>query len=207
MDLVSWVLEVQTITASGALSPGPLTIATASSGVKAGWKAGFLAALGHTVVEFPLVLLLSFGVLSILSNETKSILSFLGGGVLLFFAFLQFKSIHNVEIKITNSNKNSFLVGSLLTAFNPYFIIWWLTVGAKMLMDSISLFSFQGIFFMYVLHVWMDFAWLIFVAYMFYKGSKISNFTLKIALVLLGCLMIYFGFKFMYDAIINLGRY
>ncbi|MBO3802149.1 MAG: LysE family transporter [Thermoproteota archaeon] len=201
MDLISWILEVQTTTASGALSPGPLTIATASSGVKIGGKAGFLAALGHTVVEFPLVLLLSFGILSVLPNEMKSVLSFLGGSALLFFAFSQFKSIHSVEIKLINTNRNSFLTGLLLTAFNPYFIIWWLTVGAKMLMDSINLFSFQGVFFMYLLHVWMDFVWLMFIAYVFHKGSKISNSTLKVALILLGCLMIYFGLKFIYDAI------
>jgi len=201
MDLTSWILEVQVITASGALSPGPLTIATASSGVKEGWKSGFLVALGHMFVELPLVLLLTFGVLSILSNEVKSLLSFLGGVVLLFFAFLQFKSLRNTELKIFSTTKNSLFVGSLLTAFNPYFIIWWLTVGTKLIIDSISLFSFQGVFLMYLLHVWMDFAWLILVAYTFYKGSKISNSTLRIALLLLGLLMVYFGVKFIYDAI------
>lgn len=202
MDFISWILEVQTITASGALSPGPLTVATASSGVKAGWKSGFLAAVGHMVVEFPLVLLITFGALSILSREIKSLLSFLGGIMLLFFAFLQFRSLRNVKLKPTSTTKSSFFTGSLLTAFNPYFIIWWLTVGTKLIIDSVSLFSLQGVFFMYLLHVWMDFAWLTFVAYMFYKGSKINESILKIVLLLLGCLMVYFGIKFMYDAVV-----
>lgn len=204
MDLVSWILEVQAITASGALSPGPLTIATASSGVKAGWKSGFLVALGHMVIEFPLVLLLAFGVLNVLSNEMKSFLSFLGGAMLLFFAFLQLRSLHSVELKPSSVAKNSFFMGSLLTAFNPYFIVWWLTVGTKLVIDSISLFSFQGVFYMYLLHVWMDFAWLMLIAYIFHKGSRINSFILKIILLLLGCLMAYFGIKFMYDVVSSL---
>jgi threonine/homoserine/homoserine lactone efflux protein len=200
MELLSWVFEIQAITASGALSPGPLTIVTAGSGIKTGWKAGFLAALGHMIIEFPLVLLLSFGILNV-TKEARLLLSFLGGAILVFFAFLQFKSVKNVELRATGTSKNAFLVGLSLTALNPYFILWWLTVGTKLILDSMSLFSFNGIFLMYVLHVWMDFAWLMLIAHIFYKGSKISSSVLKIISIILGCLMVYFGFAFMYNAI------
>ena len=48
IDFLSFLIEVEIITASGALSPSPLTFATMSSGVKGGWKAGFMVALLDT---------------------------------------------------------------------------------------------------------------------------------------------------------------
>lgn len=202
MDLVSLILEVQVITASGALSPGPLTVATAGLGVRNGWKSGFLVSLGHMIVEFPLTILLALGLVSCLSENLKRLLSLLGGLFLLYFSFLQFKSLKNVQLNVVERKENAIFTGVLLTSLNPYFILWWLTVGTKLILDFINVFSFYGIFVMYALHVWMDFAWLIFIAYAFYKGSRVNLSLLKLVLVGLGILMVYFGLSFIYNAVV-----
>jgi threonine/homoserine/homoserine lactone efflux protein len=87
----------------------------------------------------------------------------------------------------------------MLTALNPYFIVWWLTVGTKLVMDSMQLFPL-GVLFMYILHVWMDFAWLIFISYIFYKGSRLNEPALKVIMGILSFVLIFFGVEFIYSA-------
>jgi len=59
MELLEFIATVVLVTASGALAPGPLFFATVSHGTKSGAKGGLAFSIGHTLVEFPLVLLLA----------------------------------------------------------------------------------------------------------------------------------------------------
>lgn len=138
MDILAFIMEVEAITLSGALSPGPLTVSAASLGIKSGKKAGFLISLGHMTFELPLVLLIAAGV-SIVAQSFRSILSLIGGIFLLYFAFTQLRSLRKASIDISEGKGNAFLAGIMLTALNPYFIVWWLTVGTKLVMDSMQL--------------------------------------------------------------------
>jgi threonine/homoserine/homoserine lactone efflux protein len=198
MDILAFIMEVEAITLSGALSPGPLTVSAASLGIKSGKKAGFLISLGHMTFELPLVLLIAAGV-SIVAQSFRSILSLIGGIFLLYFAFTQLRSLRKASIDISEGKGNAFLAGIVLTALNPYFIVWWLTVGTKLVMDSMQLFPL-GVLFMYILHVWMDFAWLIFIAYIFYKGSRLNEPALKVIMGILSFVLIFFGAEFIYSA-------
>jgi threonine/homoserine/homoserine lactone efflux protein len=198
MDILAFIMEVEAITLSGALSPGPLTVSAASLGIKSGKKAGFLISLGHMTFELPLVLLIAAGV-SIVAQSFGSILSLIGGIFLLYFAFTQLRSLRKAKIDISEGKGNAFLAGIILTALNPYFVVWWLTVGTKLVMDSMQL-SPLGVLFMYILHVWMDFAWLIFIAYIFYKGSRLNEPVLKVIMGILSFVLIFFGAEFIYSA-------
>jgi threonine/homoserine/homoserine lactone efflux protein len=89
-----------------------------------------------------------------------------------------------------------------MSGLNPYFIIWWLTVGAKLIYDALNLLSIHGILIMYFSHVWMDFAWLIIVSYVAFKGKEfLSTKFYKIIFIILSILLIYFGISFLIDAI------
>jgi len=59
MELLNFIVTVVLVTASGALAPGPLFFATVSHGTRSGAKGGLAFSIGHTLVEFPLVLLLA----------------------------------------------------------------------------------------------------------------------------------------------------
>jgi threonine/homoserine/homoserine lactone efflux protein len=144
--------------------------------------------------EFPLVLLISAG-LSI-AQSFKQPLSIIGGAFLLYFALT--RSLGRVRIDASERNGNAFVAGILLTALNPYFIIWWLTVGAKLVMDSMQF--PLGVMLMYALHVWMDFAWLTFIAYAFYRGSRLNESLLKAMMGILSLILIFFGLEFIYNA-------
>ena len=60
-EFVQFILTVIIVTSPAVFAPGPLTISAIHEGSKSGAKSGLLMAIGHTVVEFPLVFLLGLG--------------------------------------------------------------------------------------------------------------------------------------------------
>ena len=202
---LSFLAEVVVISASGALSPGPLTAVAAAVGVKKGWKSGFAIALGHMLVELPLVLLIGVGVTSILTTPMVSGALGLSGGVfLLFFGALTIKSaLRMKEIAPQGGERiyeSPILVGVLLSALNPFFIVWWIGVGSPLVLKAVELWGFMGIAFMYASHVWLDFAWLPLVTY----SASLGRFNLKFLkglLIALSIAVVYFGVDFILNSI------
>ena len=134
-EFLGFALTVIIISVSGVMSPGPLFTANIIHGLKDGTSSGLKIAAGHTVVELPLIILLGVGVVSLeLIPEFKTIIIILGAIGLFGFAGLQIK---NVLIKKTQTRiqikYGSFLTGILFSALNPFFIIWWFTIGIKLI--------------------------------------------------------------------------
>ena len=90
MDIIWFVATVILVTASGALAPGPLFVATITHGSRDGARSGFLFALAHTVVEFSLVLLFALGLSLVINQELiRIVIGIAGGCVLLGFGLYQ----------------------------------------------------------------------------------------------------------------------
>ena len=208
MDIFTLVAEVIGVSASGALAPGPLFVKNITEGSKAGAKSGFVFSVGHTVVEFSLVVVLALGVLS-LANEpaVKLAIGIAGGAALLVFGVLQIReslSSKPIEMRKESTALRSHLfVGTLFTGLNPYFILWWLTAGLKLISDSLTFAGWAGIILMYVAHVWIDYAWLTGTAYLAKRGIEfIGRKGYRTVLVLFGFILIGFGLYFLIDALI-----
>jgi threonine/homoserine/homoserine lactone efflux protein len=91
----------------------------------------------------------------------------------------------------------------VFSALNPFFLAWWLTVGLKLISDSISSFGvLSGTLSLFSFHIWMDYAWLTLVSYLVFKG--ISVVRSKYYRMLLLILSVMFGFYGLYWIIINL---
>ena len=201
-DILDFAIMVIVISASGVMTPGPLLAANIVHGTKEGTKAGVKMAIGHTVIEFPLVILLGIGVFSLeIFPEFKTIISVLGAITLFVFAGIQIKSLlQKKEIIQKNQRQGAIIAGITLSALNPFFIIWWLTIGFKLISDSMMIWAFGGIVILFLLHIWMDFAWLGSVAFLAKKSSKIlSNKNYKIMMLGLCISLIYFGITFIKD--------
>ena len=95
--------------------------------------------------------------------------------VLILFGLLQirnaFLSPSEEHERAAPSHRHLFLIGVIFTGLNPYFILWWLTVGAQLILISLEFAALAGVVFMYLCHVWMDYAWLIGVAHFAKKDS------------------------------------
>ncbi len=203
-NILEFALIVIIISASGVMSPGPLFAANITHGLKNGTKAGIKIAIGHSLVEFPLVILLGIGILSMeVFPEFRTIISILGAITLFVFSFLQIKTILNKNKKISTKLKQGpIITGILLSGLNPFFIIWWLTIGLKLISDAMAIWAFAGILIVFVLHIWMDFVWLGATAFLISKSKKIiSNTNYKIIVLALSAILIYFGITFLIDVI------
>ena len=203
-DIIEFAIIVIIISASGVMSPGPLFAANITYGLKQGTKAGIKIAIGHSLVELPLVILLGIGILSLeIFPEFKTIISILGAITLFVFAFIQIKStLKKNEKSETKLKQGPIITGVLLSALNPFFIIWWLTIGLKLISDAMAIWAFVGILIVFVLHVWMDFVWLGSTAFLISKSKKIiSNTNYKIIMLALSAILIYFGITFLIDVI------
>ena len=203
-EIIEFAIIVIIISASGVMAPGPLFAANISYGLREGAKSGIKMAMGHTIVEFPLVILLGIGVFSLETfPEFRIIISIVGAITLFVFALVQIKTVLQNNKNITSTPKHGPLVtGIVLSALNPFFIIWWLTIGFKLISDAMLIWAFSGIVIVFFLHIWMDFAWLGGISFLASKSSKIlSNRNYKFIMIGLSLLLVYFGITFLIDIV------
>ena len=203
IQIIEFAILVIIISASGVMSPGPLFAANITYGLRQGVKAGIKIAIGHSIVELPLVILLGIGVFSLeIFPEFRTIISIFGAITLFGFAGIQITTVLKKKKNILNKPKQGPIVtGILLSALNPFFIVWWLTIGFKLISDAMLIWAFAGILIVFVLHIWMDFAWLGITAFLASKSKGIiSNTNYKIIILGLSATLIYFGIVFLIDA-------
>ena len=202
-QIIEFAVTVIIISASGVMAPGPLFTANIAYGLRGGGKAGIKMAVGHTIVELPLVILLGVGVFSFeIFPEFRTLISILGAIILFVFAGIQIKTTLQMKKITFNPKHNAVLTGITLSALNPFFIIWWLSVGFKLISDAMLIWAFAGIVIVFLLHIWMDFVWLYSTAYLSSKSLKIiSNRNYKIIMIGLSSMLVYFGISFISDVI------
>ena len=207
MDLLQFILTIVLVTASGALAPGPLFFATLSYGARSGVRSGLIFSVAHTFVEFTLIMLLALGLLTVASEPlVKLIIGVAGGVALIIFGVTQIRNAMRIQVnehmQYIASHKHLFIVGVVFTGLNPYFILWWLTVGAQLIIVALEFAALLGVLFMYLCHVWMDYVWLTIVAYFAKKGSNVlGSKGYRILIGIFGVILIYFGLTFLTSAI------
>lgn len=215
MSLLDLFVYVVLISSSGALSPGPLTIATIRYSLDYGKRAGFLVSFGHMVFELPLVLAISVGVISFINDPLLKFSIGLAGSIaLIFFGLIEVRSFIKYWRRVDDStgsmiedvkdrrfslvSKRGFfqaiIVGFIFTSLNPYFIIWWMSVGLTLIVSFLAYASLTGILIMYLFHIWIDYAWLGFISYVTYSGKRfLKTFYIKIISLVLSIIIILLG--------------
>ena len=206
MDLLEFGIEVVTLSASGVLAPGPLFFANLACGTRHDKWSGVKVAYGHTIVELPLIIILAAGLFTFdAANKYTGIIGLIGGVAILAFATMQIASIVNkrweYDMAHVAGSKAPFLVGLSLSAFNPFFLLWWLTAGLKLIANSAEFGLITGVIILFALHIWMDYAWLAFTAYLASKGSLLlkSKFY-QVFLFGLAMVLIYYGISYILQA-------
>ena len=214
MDLLGFGAQVVFTSASGVISPGPLFFANLVYGSKQGIYSGIKIAHGHTIVELPLIIILASGLITFSSITTTNLVSKLislsGGIVILVFSAVQIEALlkkKKGEKKIyfnTHNKKDPLIIGSILSALNPFFILWWLTAGLKLISDSLELYGFAiGIVVVFFFHIWMDYGWLAVTAHLISRGTLIFRSKYyPILLLALNAALIYYGIYFIVTGLI-----
>lgn len=196
--MLEFLFKVALISASGALAPGPLTTATLAVGARQGWRGGFKVALGHFIVEFPLVLIIALGLYTLFKDYTFiRISSFVGGIFMIYFGYLTLRDVFSKrEINPSRFEGYPILVGITLTALNPFFILWWVGIGSPLILESVMTWGLISLVPFYIAHVWLDFVWLTALAHATSLSGKVEK-VYRAVVFSLGTLLVLFGLDFL----------
>ncbi|MBS7620667.1 LysE family transporter, partial [Candidatus Bathyarchaeota archaeon] len=194
--------SVAFISLSGVMMPGPVFAVTVAKGYRSK-TAGVLIALGHGAVEFPLILLLYFGLSGFFSSTfVQKVIGFVGGVVLVYMGFQTFKTRREVSVEASHSGHASFIAGLIATGANPYFFVWWATVGAALIWNA-SLFGVVGLLAFATVHWLCDLAWDTLVSLTVFKSRRFWNERI-FTLVFLFCFatLVVFGLWFIISTLL-----
>ncbi len=205
-SLPGFLLTIVGISLSGVMAPGPITAATLAAGANSR-HAGAWVCAGHIAVELPLIVLLAGGLGAFLRSEVIRAGIGLAGGVLLALMGLQLlASLRKPNPAATASvERHPLWIGIALSVANPYFLLWWATVGLTLTSQAME-YGLLVLVLFGLLHWLCDFAWLEVLSYAGFKGSQaLGNRSQQIVSAICGVVLLGFGLKFIYDAAIGMG--
>ncbi|MBW2659163.1 MAG: LysE family transporter [Deltaproteobacteria bacterium] len=163
---------------SGALMPGPVLTVTISESSRRGAVAGPLMILGHAILELLLVIGLLAGLAPLLARDDVFIfISLAGGAILLWMAYSMFKNLPALQLAREADEgkpRNLVLAGILLSIANPYWLIWWATIGLGYIMYSVK-YGIPGITAFFLGHILADLTWYSIISFGIAKGRRFFN--------------------------------
>ena len=201
MGLLLFLFEVIGISLSGVMAPGPVTAAAIAMGARSRY-AGMLIAAGHGIVEFPLIVLIVLGAGRILKLPAAQIIIGLAGGAfLLVMAIQMLRSLRLAQEHQTKfAGSTPVLTGVLLSATNPYFLLWWATIGLALATTATGLGVWAFVLFA-IVHWLCDFIWLSALSWASFKGSVLLGARgLRIVLLICAGALFVFGLFFVFSA-------
>ncbi len=157
------------VSLSGVMVPGPVFAAAVAKGYQ-DHMAGVWIALGHGAVEFPLMALLFLGFAAVAGlPEVTLVVGVAGGAVLLYLGASTL--LRREPGEGGPMPHHPLLLGILTTASNPYFLIWWVTVGLALIV-LVYPFALAGFLAFAVAHWSCDLGWNGFVSATVYRTRR-----------------------------------
>jgi len=205
MSFLFFLVQVLGISCSGALQPGPVTATAISMGTRNRY-AGILIAIGHGIVEFPLILVIILGLGKYFEMPKVKIAIGLAGGVFLLLMAIQ--SLLSLKATLDNQSKiqkdKPITAGIILSAGNPYFLIWWATVGLALATQA-KQWGIWAFALFAVTHWSVDLIWLLMLTWFSNRGSVlVGRKGMRIVLLICAGALFFFGLFFIYNAMILL---
>ncbi|NYT04868.1 MAG: LysE family transporter [Methanomicrobiales archaeon] len=186
---------------TGALAPGPTLVATVGAAVAHGWTAGPRVTAGHMAVEAGIFLLILSGAAYGAAEHTGAI-ACIGGAALLGFGAMTVRESRTAVIATAGSGLSGSPVfaGALTSASNPYFWLWWITIGSALLLQASEAGIAIAVAFM-AGHWAADMGWFTVVASVIARGGTVlSDRTYRMLLAACGLFLAAFGIWYMASA-------
>ncbi len=199
-----------TLALSGALMPGPLLTLTIAEAARRGTRAGPLVITGHAILELCLVITIINGLGQYLkASPVIGTISFMGGIILLAMGVDMIRkaavmSLHSDTAvsygQKTPSSGYTVILGAVGSLVNPYWILWWLTIGLGYMVTA-GRFGLPGLTAFFIGHITADYAWYIMVAFGIDRGKDIlPDKGYRIMIRGCGIFLVCFGFWFLNTA-------
>ena len=197
-----FLLVAVVISLTGVMSPGPMTAATIAKGYS-NKNAGAWIAVGHAVIEIPLILAIYLGFGQIIDFPYVIKVIHIAGGLMLFYlGFRMFRTADNAVGEIEGLPTSSLVTGIVFTGANPGFYMWWVALGTNLIVGNVSVgnvtiagaatFGLIGVVSFALIHWLCDLAWCEFLSASTFKSRhwwtrKIRRIVFSIcAFVLIG---------------------
>ncbi len=202
MDMLLLFSTAFIVGLSGALMPGPVTAVTAEHALKKGIIAAPLVTLGHGLMEGLVVVLLVVGLGRFMEVPGVSgVIGLAGGAVLAWMGWGMIKRARSglLTLNVTSEKKAAFgpvSAGILTTLANPYWFLWWATVGAGYVALS-QQHGPPGVLLFLGGHIMADLTWLLVISAILVSGKKfISDRIYAGVVTVLGAFLIVLAFYF-----------
>ncbi len=188
---------------TGVMAPGAITAATIAQGGRNRW-AGAWIAVGHGILEIPMIFVLLFKTGTLLQTDVaRIVIGIVGGLFLLFLAVQMFRDIRRpaFDLKQARRAAGPLATGFMLSATNPYFLLWWAT-GGLLLAQQARGFGTRGLLLFAAVHWSLDLIWLTILSMGAFHGANLlGRRNQKILMGFCAAALIYFGIVFMARAI------
>jgi len=192
---------------SGALMPGPLLTVTVSESARIGFKAGPLLMTGHAVLELLLVIAIVQGLGPFLkSPSVMGVIALFGGGMLLWMGVDMVRNSSGLSLNRQETGKHGkrtlhpVLVGILASISNPYWTLWWATIGLGYLVAAMK-YGIRGIIVFFLGHIAADYAWYALISLGISRGRRlIKDRSYRIMIRICGIFLVGFGGWFLLSA-------
>jgi len=196
---------------SGAMMPGPVLTIAISETYKKGFWAGPLIVAGHAILELTLVVGLALGLSNVLNSYITGSIGVIGGLFLLWMGWSIVRGAIKSKVSLDmrdHGEKPGFgpvVAGITVSLSNPYWTIWWVTVGAGFVIKSLK-FKLLGLTSFYAGHIASDLVWYSLISYAVVTGRKFLDDSIyRKILVFCGLFLIGLAFFFIYSGIKFLG--
>ncbi|MGS0763533.1 LysE family transporter [Syntrophomonas curvata] len=167
MNITALFVTAFLVGLSGALMPGPLLTVTIAESARRGFKAGPLIVLGHAVLELALIIALLAGLSFYLKKPVvTNVISLVGGAFLIFIGLNMIRDVIKGRISLEKSDNNTgkgvnmhpVVAGFLVSLSNPFWSVWWATIGLTYLTLALKS-GAAGVASFFTGHIMADLLW------------------------------------------------
>lgn len=196
---------------SGALAPGPLLTVCITESSRRGFTAGPLLILGHGILELALILalLLLAGLSDFIQQDAVKMVIFLLGGA--FLVYLGQDMVRSPDMAgFASSPKEAaaaaprrgihpVTAGVVVSLSNPYWSLWWATVGLSFLVKAVESGAI-GVTAFFSGHILADLGWYSLVAAAVVAGKNVLRAEIfRLIFILCGVFLLGLGVFFLYQ--------
>ena len=191
---------------SGALMPGPLFTITVADSTRRGFMTGPLLITGHAILEFVLVAALMLGLAPVFEmSAVMGGVALAGGGIMLWMGANMLRTAPGLSLSLETGGarggvSHPVLTGVLASVSNPYWILWWATIGLGYLLAARK-FGFPGVAAFFVGHISADFLWYSIISLAVSRGRRVmSDPAYRAVIRACGVFLVFFASWFLYTA-------
>ena len=197
---------------SGSITPGPLLAFNVREVARIGFWAGPLSIVGHSLLELIIVIALAIGAAHFLESPIAGFLIGIAGGLFLLWMGWGMTRHPNrqapparAECRQASRSGGRYgmtaLGGALVTLSNPYWSLWWATIGLGYMVWSTEM-GRPGVVSFYVGHILADFVWYTAVALALVTGRRLmSPMAYRALMVVCGLFILGMGVWFIVSGI------